>query len=686
MIESKSAEQVSNTRMTDTRRANSSNLDRFRPASRAARAERKEIKRDGLNLWGWQWYGRVSNLWKCRLYPFRRFVPKVHAEAEALTSLSDQQLKARIAELSRLLRSEGFTDPVVAKAFALIREASGRTLGMRHFDSQIIGGRVILSGMLAEMQTGEGKTLTAALPAATAALAGVPVHVVSANDYLTARDAEEMTPVYRFLGLSVGCVTGETDHKDRPAQYDCDITYCSNKDLTFDYLRDLMALDKVRHNLELQASSLYEGQDPTQQVMQRGLHFVILDEADSVLIDDAKTPLIISANRGGEEEEAFLRQAWQLAQQLEEKVHYVIHRGLRSLFINNSGREKIAELCDGLGPLWVGKIRREEVVRQALTARELFHKDQHYIISDEDKIHIVDENTGRVMPDRAWERGLHQLIEIKEGVEVSKQRETLAKISYQRFFRRYIHLSGMTGTAREVRNELWTIYGMRVMPIPTHQPSKRQYFPVTVCETREQHWQAIIKAIEDVNDTGRPILVGTCSVAASEHLSELLTDHGLEHQLLNAKQDQQEASIVAQAGMQGRITVATNMAGRGTDIKLEREVKDLGGLHVILMERFEAGRVDRQLAGRCARQGDPGSYQEILCVEDIESTHHDLNGMVAVVSRILGTRYGLGRWFGAWAIRVSQKRLEKRHEKMRITMLKQDEQQRELLAFTGILE
>ncbi|MFC3152775.1 preprotein translocase subunit SecA [Litoribrevibacter euphylliae] len=686
MIESKSAEQVSNTRIKVTRRANSSNLDRFRPASRAARAERKEIKRDGLNLWGWQWFGRVSNLWKCRLYPFRRFVPKVHAEAEALTSLSDQQLKARIAELRRLLRSEGFTDPVVAKAFALIREASGRTLGMRHFDSQIIGGRVILSGMLAEMQTGEGKTLTAALPAATAALAGVPVHVVSANDYLTARDAEEMTPVYRFLGLSVGCVTGETDHKDRPAQYDCDITYCSNKDLTFDYLRDLMALDKVRHNLELQASSLYEGQDPTQQVMQRGLHFVILDEADSVLIDDAKTPLIISANRGGEEEETFLRQAWQLAQQLEEKVHYVIHRGLRSLFINNAGREKIAELCDGLGPLWVGKIRREEVVRQALTARELFHKDQHYIISDEDKIHIVDENTGRVMPDRAWERGLHQLIEIKEGVEVSKQRETLAKISYQRFFRRYIHLSGMTGTAREVRNELWTIYGMRVMPIPTHQPSKRQYFPVTVCETREQHWQAIIKAIEDVNDTGRPILVGTCSVAASEHLSELLTDHGLEHQLLNAKQDQQEASIVAQAGMQGRITVATNMAGRGTDIKLEREVKDLGGLHVILMERFEAGRVDRQLAGRCARQGDPGSYQEILCVEDIESTHHDLNGMVAVVSRILGTRYGLGRWFGVWAIRVSQKRLEKRHEKMRITMLKQDEQQRELLAFTGILE
>lgn len=663
----------------------------FRPPERAARAEKKEIKRDGLNMLGWQWLGRLSNPLVCRLGRFKAFVPKVHGYADEFAGLSDQKLKALVPELRRELRAQGFTDAVVAKAFAIVREASGRTLGMRHFDSQIIGGRVILSGMLAEMQTGEGKTLTAALPAATAALAGVPVHVVSANDYLTARDAEEMTPVYQYLGLSVGCVTGGTDHQDRAGQYDCDITYCSNKDLTFDYLRDLMALDKVRHNLELQSNALYGGYDPTSEVMQRGLHFVILDEADSVLIDDAKTPLIISANRGGEEEETFLRQAWGIAQHLEEGKHYVIHRGLRSLFINNSGRERIAELCDGLGPLWVGKIRREEVVRQALTARELFHKDEHYIIAEgsedePDCIQIVDENTGRVMPDRAWERGLHQLIEIKEGVEVSKQRETLAKISYQRFFRRYIHLSGMTGTASEVRNELWTLYGLRVMKVPTNQPSKRQYFPVRVTKNRELHWQAIIDSIIEVHNSERPILIGTCSVAASEHLSELLTEHELEHQLLNAKQDEQEANIVAQAGKKGRITVATNMAGRGTDIKLEREVKDIGGLHVILIERFEAGRVDRQLAGRCARQGDPGSYQEVLCVDDIESTHHDLNGLAALVVRFLGTRFGLGRLLGAWAIRKSQKRLEKRHEKMRIAMLKQDEQQRELLAFTGILE
>jgi len=624
----------------------------------------------------------VSHPLYCRLSRFKAFLPLVHQHAEQFTHLGDKALKAEALNLRYALRKKGFIDPLVAKAFAIIREVSGRTLGMRHFDSQLIGGRVILEGMLAEMHTGEGKTLTAALPAATAAMAGVPVHVVSVNDYLTARDAEEITPIMHFLGFSVGCVTGEVANDERQSQYDCDITYCSNKDLTFDYLRDIMSLESTRHNIELQSESLYQPKSKHHALMQRGLHFVILDEADSVLIDDAKTPLIISASREGDGEDIFLKEASQLADQLIEGKDYTVHQGLRALYLTMNGRDKVTELAKDLGPLWVGKIRREDAVKQALTARRLFHLNQHYIVA-EGKVQIIDENTGRVMPDRSWERGLHQLIELKEEVELSQQRETLAKISYQRFFRRYIHLSGMTGTASEVKAELWDFYGLRVMPIPTNQPSKRQYIPTRVLSNQHAHGQASVEAISRMHETGRPILIGTCSVSASEQLSERLHEAGLEHQLLNAKQDQHEAEIVASAGQKGKITVATNMAGRGTDIKLSDEVKVLGGLHVILIEHFEAKRIDRQLEGRCARQGDPGSYQQVLCLDTIDSSFKDL---IALAAFSKGLPSVLGQWLGRRCLRLAQKRIEARHAKLRLSMLKQDEQQRELLAFSGILE
>lgn len=657
----------------------------FSPSSRQIRAERTERNRAGLDWFGWRLAGRVSAPFASRLSRFKAFLPEVHRFSNEIVTSSDSDLKTIARELGVKLRRQGFkNDDLISKTFAVVREVSGRTLGMRHYDSQLIGGRVMIEGMLAEMQTGEGKTITAALPAAVAALAGVPVHVVSANDYLTARDAEEVTPIMSFLGLSVGCVTGDVPHEERRAQYDCDITYCSNKDLTFDYLRDIMKLEATRNNLELQSESLYrnEKDDIQHELLQRGLHFVILDEADSVLIDDAKTPLVISASRQSDDELLFLTQASDIADQLKEKLHYTVHQGLRSIYLTQEGKEYIRSVAKTLGRLWVGAIRREDVVRQALTAKFLFLPNEHYIVAD-GKVQIVDENTGRVMPDRSWERGLHQLIELKEGLELTQTRETLAKISYQRFFRRYIHLSGMTGTASEVKRELWNFYGLHVVPIPTNKSPQRILLPTQVYSNDQAHWDAVVTSVAKVHLTGRPILIGTSSVFTSEHLSALLHEAGLPHQLLNAKQDADEAEIVSNAGQEGRITVATNMAGRGTDIKLHDDVRGIGGLHVILTEHFEAKRIDRQLAGRCARQGDPGSCQAILCLSSIDDNFMDLIACSQILKILPSTFKGI---IGVGILRIAQRRVEKRHAKMRLSMLKQDDQQRELLAFSGILE
>lgn len=656
--------------------------DLFKPATYAARVEQPDRNADTLERFVGAAYGVLSSPWATSLKPYQRFVPLVHHHQQSLKALNDKRLAEQALRLRVHLRRAGIdADLPVAQAFALVREAAWRSVGMSHFDSQIMGGRVLLAGKVAEMATGEGKTLTATLAAATAAMAGLPTHVITANDYLAVRDCEEMRPIYELLGLSVGNVSKDTAQDARRGEYGCDITYCTNKDVAFDYLRDNITLDAEHSNVTLQAEQLFNRSSRQHQLNLRGLHFAIVDEADSVLVDDARTPLIISANRGGEAEEQFLREAWQLADRLQLELDYQIDEPLQSVFITEQGSATLLTASENLGPLWLGRIRREEAIRQALAVKNFYHRDLQYVVLD-DKIQIVDENTGRVLPDRSWERGLHQLVEIKEGCAVSKQRETLARISYQRFFRRYLRLSGMTGTAREVRPELWSVYRLRSVTVPTHKPLQRQILPSQVAFTEAQHQQQIMAAIETVHRQGRPILIGTASVAASENISAQLKAQGLAHHLLNAKQDDDEAHIVAAAGSAGQITVATQMAGRGTDIKLAGEVEERGGLHVILTQHYDAARIDRQLAGRCARMGDRGSYQELLMLGHIDSRHRDLTLLSHWVAALAGLGRG-ARLLAGRLLRRDQKRMEAYHARIRHAVFKQDEHQRDLLALSG---
>ena len=657
------------------------------PANHAVHAERVDQRADFIERSVRKAYGYLSSPWNTRLSRYKRFLPQVHMQAEGLQSLSDQALREQAKAMYLPLRGEGIDCEVhIARAFAIIREAAGRVLGMKHFDSQLIGGRILLAGKIAEMPTGEGKTLTATLAAGTAAMAGIPTHVVTANDYLTERDCAQMSPVYELLGLSVGNVSMNTPQDARREQYARDICYCANKDVAFDYLRDSLTLGELiqgggNDNVGLQAEALYTN-SRSQQLNLRGLHFAIVDEADSVLIDDARTPLIISANRGGEEEAQFLQQAYAMANQLIKGEDYTLQAAHRLAILQDQGIAKLETLTTDLGPLWVGRIRREEVIRQALAVKHFYQRDHDYVVLD-DKIQIVDENTGRILPDRSWERGLHQLVEIKENCEVTQQRETLARISYQRFFRRYLRLAGMTGTAKEVRAELWDVYGLRAVQVPTHKPLLREYYPLQASQSEKLHTEQIVAAVQREHQKARPVLVGTATVAASESLSRKLREQGLPHQLLNAKQDDQESQIIAAAGATGSITIATQMAGRGTDIKLDQSAKEAGGLHVLLTQRAEAQRVDRQLAGRCARQGDPGSYEEILCLQHIDSRYQDLQWLARALKPMLSGRGRLVKMIISGLLRLDQRRTEKYHARSRRAVFTQDEQQRELLAFSG---
>ncbi|NIO25469.1 MAG: prepilin peptidase, partial [Gammaproteobacteria bacterium] len=526
---------------------------------------------------------------------WRAFLRLVNSHTETLADAGKNRLADHIENAKRHLHNNGLTQAAIARVFAIVREVAEREVGMRHFDVQLIGGWVMMEGMLAEMRTGEGKTLAATLPACTAALSGIPVHVVSVNDYLVTRDAEEMGPIYSALGLTVGVITEDMDPDARRKAYACDITYCSNKQLVFDYLKDKLALGSGDPGLKLKLESLHSDQPRVDRLLLRGLYYAIVDEADSVLIDEARTPLILSAQSQSEEQVKVCRQALFLAGQLREGTDFILHPRERQLELLDRAEKRLTEIAEPLGGLWTGERRRRELVTQALTAKHLFLRDKQYLVRD-DKIQIIDEHTGRVMADRAWERGLHQMIETKENVELTSNRETLARISYQRFFRRYLRLGGMSGTLEEVRGELWSVYGLGVVTVPTNRPMIRSERADLTYRRAVQKWTAIVKRIRAVHKRGRPILVGTRSVEDSEHLSRLLKRVKLEHQVLNAHQDEQEAEIVACAGEKGRITVATNMAGRGTDIKLGPGVKELGGLHVISSERNIARRIDRQLA------------------------------------------------------------------------------------------
>jgi len=550
---------------------------------------------------------------------------------------------------------------------------------------QLYGGRVMLNGMVAEMETGEGKTLTATLPAATAALAGVPVHIVTVNDFLVSRDAQWMGPVYEALGLSVGTIVEDMTPEQRRRAYACDITYCTNKQLVFDYLKDRLLLGQESRRLHLQLEGLYKERPRTSRLMMRGLCFAIVDEADSVLIDEARTPLIISNKGDAAQEEATYRNAIKIAKTLNAPRDFTIRSRDRHVELTDFGRAQVTHQSRRYGGVWSGAKRREDLVKQALAALHLYVADKHYLVKD-GKVQIIDEYTGRVMADRSWERGLHQMIETKEQCAISGRQETLARISYQRFFRRYLRVAGMTGTAREVARELWSVYRLNVVTIPTNRPVRRTVTPDQLFFSSEEKWQRIVEVIRGLHTARRPVLVGTRSVAASEHLSKLLSAEGLQHQVLNARQDQEEAQIITQAGQPGRITVATNMAGRGTDIRLAPGVAEAGGLHVLATERHESRRIDRQLFGRGGRQGDPGSFQSILSLEDELITDCFGDYPARILGRWLDRARPLPGWLCVPIVKGAQATAERHHRRTRRDLLKLDDNLGDMLAFSGRAE
>jgi preprotein translocase subunit SecA len=594
--------------------------------------------------------------------------------------LADRDILPTAQALGIALRREGFREALVAQSFALVREVAGRTVGMRHFNSQLRGGWIMLNGMIAEMDTGEGKTLAATLPACTAALAGLPVHIITVNDYLTARDAETMGPVYKALGLTVGAVVNGMEPTGRRAAYGADVTYCTNKELTFDYLRDRIALGSQVNRIQLSIERVAGGRGRSGQLVLRGLFFAIVDEADSVLVDEARTPLIIAARSDQGPEREMYETALALAGRMAAGQHYVIEGGERHVRITAQGRAALTAVADSLPPAFRGARRREELVSQALVATQVFKRDSQYLVREE-KVQIIDESTGRILPDRSWEQGLHQMVEAKEGVPLTTQQTSVARMTYQRFFRRYLRLAGMTGTAQEIASELWSVYRLPVARVEPNRPIQRKGLGARVYRTGAEKWQAVVGRAREVTATGRPILIGTRSVGASEQLSKLLTEAGLEHQLLNARQDKQEAEIVAQAGQRGRITVATNMAGRGTDIRLGKGIDQLGGLHVIATELHESRRIDRQLYGRCGRQGDPGSYEVLVSLED-ELCRVYLGGPPGRMAR-RALVAGPGSAVARRLVRFAQWRAERGNAAIRRELLTMDEQLGDLLAFAG---
>ncbi|HUU91116.1 MAG TPA: prepilin peptidase, partial [Phycisphaerae bacterium] len=593
-------------------------------------------------------------------------------------------LREAAAEMRDCLRCGNDTDEVLERAFALVREVARRETGMSIFRVQIAGALALEAGCIAEMATGEGKTLSATLPATIEGWRGKGCHVVTHNDYLATRDADWMGGVYRFCGLRVAAVEQGMLPPDRRDAYQADITYGTNKEVTADFLRDRLALGRLQGLPAALMAKIADGAGSgTDRLIQRGLHFAIVDEADSILIDEAVTPLIISGEAPNPEQVEAFEQAARLAGRLEPVRDFRVNQRYREVDLTPAGKDRLEELADDLGGVWAGARRREELVTQALTAREFYLRDKQYIIDEEEKVVIVDEFTGRLMPDREWRDGLHQAVSAKEVVEIQPPKDTYARVSFQRFFRLYRKLSGMTGTAAEAWREFWQIYHAPVVTIPTNRPCIRKVLPDSVYATEEAKWKAIVGRIRRLHETGRPILVGTRSVRASEHLSRLLTDIGLEHQVLNAVRHREEAQVTAAAGQPGKITVATNMAGRGTDIKLGAGVADLGGLHVLATERHEAGRIDRQLFGRSARQGDPGSAQAIVSLEDELVRRHAPHLSASLRKRYGRTDREVSGPLSRHLFNAAQRRAERLSLAQRKGVLRADDWLDEYLGFAG---
>lgn len=624
----------------------------------------------------------LGKLWSRQAH-MANFVAKVHNAYVYIEHLEDEYLEEALALVKKELRKQGPVDAVAAKAFALIRLYSKRTLGLAHFDSQICGAYALIRGTIAEMDTGEGKTLTATLAVSTLAMAGNSVHVITVNDYLASRDLEKMKPLYHSLGLTTGLIIEKQKPQEKRVEYRADVVYCTSKILTFDYLRDRIDLGPRMKPLGMSFRTFMGNSDST---MLPGLQYAIIDEVDSVLIDEARTPLIISRETRNNVLEQFYRQAMQVAKALETGVDYELVELGKAARLNELGKAKIDELSQEWGGLWRGKLRREEIVTRALSAIYGFQRDIDYLVRDE-KIVIIDENTGRLMPDRSWELGLQQLMEIKEGVPISPEKETMGKISFQLFFRRYLNFSGMTGTCREVATEMGEVYGLPVVRIQPRLKNKRIYLPSRMFVTAENRWLAVVNSVRARLEGGQAVLVGTRSVKASETLSMHFSAAGIPHQVLNAKNDKEESELVACAGEPGKVTIATNMAGRGTDIHLSDAVKQAGGLHVILTERHDNKRVDRQLIGRCARQGDPGTCEEMLSLDD--ELFQGRSALVVQALRRSLLSFPDSRLSNNFALRVCrfyQWSVERHHRKIRASMLSSDFQARRSLSFSGQLE
>jgi len=625
--------------------------------------------------------GPIKVLHKIRNLRVAKFVEKVNEYEDEFRGLDDAKLLEHADIMRTLLRDQGFKDDVVSRCFALVRETAWKHLGLRHHDSQLQGGYALLHSMITEMDTGEGKTLTATLAVTTAALAGIPVHVVTVNDYLAERDAKLMGVVYRTLGLKVGTIVHELQPEERRAAYACDVTYASNKEIAFDYLRDRIVLGNRNQNIKLKVRKFYDHNHDEERLVMRGLHFAIVDEADSVLIDEARTPLIISRQTDAEDEHVWAEIALGMAHDLESDIDFKLLKEDRRIELTNAGCERLTEFGEQYGGIWRSRIRREESARQALSALHLFQRDDHYLVKD-NKIQIIDEYSGRVMADRSWSDGLHQLVELKEGCEITSRKIPVARMTYQRFFKRYHRLAGMTGTAKEVSGECWDIYHLPFVSIQPHHSRQRAKFPTKIYSSIEDKWQAIVERTKKLHDEGRPVLIGTRSVLASEIVSSWLKKAELEHVVLSASQDKDEAEIIADAGLRGRITVATNLAGRGVDINLETDVVKIGGLHVILSEKHDARRIDRQLEGRCGRQGDPGSTEAILSLED--PLLEIVKG--GALLRFVTNQDLLVYWGGLLLFYLAQSRAERSHARARYQLMNQDRRLGSLLAFSGGME
>ena len=541
-------------------------------------------------------------------------VDKIEAMRDSMMALSDEELRDKTKEYKKRLEEGETLDDLLPEAFATVREAARRVLGMEHYRVQLMGGVVLHQGRIAEMKTGEGKTLVSTLPAYLNALEGKGVHIVTVNDYLAKRDAEWMGKVHEFLGLTVGVVLNSMDNDERREAYNCDITYITNNELGFDYLRDNMVIYK-------------------EQLVQRGLHYAIIDEVDSVLIDEARTPLIISGQSGkstslyeacdilarqlvrGEESQEFSKMDAIMGIEVEESGDFIVNEKDKVVNLTQDGVKKVEQFfkIDNLADPDNLEIQHNIIL--ALRAHNLMFRDQDYVVQD-DQVLIVDEFTGRIMPGRRYSDGLHQAIEAKEHVKVKRESKTLATITFQNFFNKFEKKAGMTGTALTEEKEFRDIYGMDVIEIPTNRPVARIDHHDIVYKTKKEKYHAVVEAVKEAHAKGQPVLVGTITIETSEIISGLLKREGIPHTVLNAKFHEMEAEIVAGAGAHGAVTIATNMAGRGTDIKLDDEAKAAGGLKIIGTERHESRRIDNQLRGRAGRQGDPGESQFFISLED----------------------------------------------------------------------